>query len=87
MSKAKLNREYSCFQNGLQKAAASPAASIEQSERSGVKLVAACVKEGMWLEAHCLASLLPLKSVTNMDYRMHLRSQWILSPLEAGVTL
>ena len=40
--------------------------------------------EGMWLEAHSLASLLPLKSVTNLDYRIHLRSQLILTPLEAG---
>jgi hypothetical protein len=83
MSKAKLERGYSCFLNGLQK----PAASIEQCERSGIKLVAACMKEGMWLEAHYLASLLPIKSVANLDYRMHLRSQWILTPLEVGVTL
>ena len=79
MSKAKLEREYSCFLNGLQQ----PAASIEQSERNGIKLVAACMKEGMWLEAHDLASLLPLKAVTNLDYRMHLRRQRILTSLEA----
>jgi hypothetical protein len=86
MSKAKLERAYSCFLNDLQ-IQQKPAASIEQSERNGIKLVAACMKEGMWLQAHYLASLLPLKSVTNLDYRMHLRSQWILTPLEVGVTL
>jgi hypothetical protein len=47
-------------------------------------LVAACIKEGTCLESHYLASLLPLKSVTNLDYRIHLRSQRILTPLEAG---
>jgi len=84
--KAKLNRKYSCFLNELQKPTA--AASIQQAEAktesNGIKLVAACIKEGMWLEAHDLASLLPLKSVTNLDYRMHLRKQRILTPLKAG---
>jgi hypothetical protein len=37
----------------------------------------------MWLEAHDLASLLPLKAVANLDYRMHLRRQRILTSLEA----
>jgi hypothetical protein len=41
-------------------------------------------KKGMWLEAHFLASQLPLKSVTNLDYRMHLRRQRILTALEVG---
>ena len=85
MRKAKLNRELSCFLNELQKLAA---ASIQQTqtetESNGIKLVAACIKEGMWLEAHDLASHLPLKSVTNLEYRMHLRSQRILTPLQAG---
>jgi len=67
--KAKLNRKHSCFLNELQKPTA--AASIQQAEtkteRNGIKLVAACIKEGMWLETHDLASLLPLKSVTNLD--------------------
>ena len=71
--KAKLNREYSCFLNELQ---TPPAASIQQpqteTESNGIKLVVSCIKEGMWLESHLLASLLPLKSVTNLDYRMHL---------------
>ena len=84
MRKAKLNRELSCFLNELQKPAA---ASIQQTETetesNGIKLVAACINEGMWLEAHDLASLLPLKSVTNLDYRRHLLSQRILTPLEA----
>ncbi len=44
------------------------AASMEQLENDGIKLVAACMKEAMWLEAHDLASLLPLKAVTNLDY-------------------
>ena len=84
MRKTKLNSEYSTFLKELQQAAtgaataasgAATAASMHQTEASGVKLVAACIKEGMWLEAHDLASLLPLKSVTNLDYRIHLRSQ------------
>ena len=84
--KAKLNRELSCFLNELQKPAA---ASIQQTktetetESNGVKLVAACMKEGLWLEARDLASLLPLKAVANLDYRMHLRRQRILTSLEA----
>jgi len=81
-----LNRKYSCFLNELQKPTA--AASIQQAktktESNGIKLVAACIKEGMWLEAHDLASLLPLKCVTNLEYRMHLRKQRILTPLKAG---
>ena len=83
MSKAKLERAYSCFLNELQKPAP---ASMQQTETesNGIKLVVACIKEGMWLESHYLASLLPLKSVTNLDYRIHLRSQHILTPLEAG---
>ena len=85
MRKAKPNRKFSCFRNELQKPAA---ASIQQSETetesNGIKPVAACIKEGMWLESHLLASLLPLKAVTNLDYRIHLRSQRILTPLEAG---
>ena len=79
--KAKLNTEYAGFLTELQMPAAAP---IQQTERNGIKLVAACIKEGMWLESHYLASLLPLKSVTNLDYRIHLRSQRILTPLEAG---
>jgi hypothetical protein len=55
-----------------------------ETESNGIKLVAACIKEGMWLDSHLLASLLPLKSVTNLDYGMHLLRQWILNPLEAG---
>jgi hypothetical protein len=77
--KAKLNREYSCFLNELQ---TPPAASIQQpqteTESNGIKLVAACIKEDMWLEAHSLASML-LKPVTNLLLR-----QQILNPLEAG---
>ena len=84
MRKVKLNRKYSCFVGELQKPAA---ASIQQSETetesNGIKLVAACIKEGMWLEAHDLASLLPLKAVANLDYRMHLRRQRILTSLES----
>jgi hypothetical protein len=84
--KAKLNRKYSCFLNELQKPTA--AASIQhaetEKESNGIKMVAACIKEGMWLEAHDLESLLPLESVTNLDYRMHLRKQRILTPLKAG---
>ena len=78
---AKLNTEYAAFLTELQMPAAAP---IQQTERNGIKLVAACIKEGMWLESHCLASLQPLKSVTNLDYRIHLRSQRILTPLESG---
>jgi hypothetical protein len=82
--KVKRNRQYSCFLNELQKPAA---ASIQQTETetesNGVKLVAACMKEGMWLEARDLASLLPLKAVANLEYRMHLRRQRILTSLEA----
>ena len=81
LRKAKLNTEYAGFLTELQMPAAAP---IQQTERNGIKLVAACIKEGMWLESHYLASLLPLKSVTNLDYRIHLRSQRILTPLEAG---
>jgi hypothetical protein len=79
--KANLNAEYARFLTELQMPAA---ATIQQTERNGIKLVAACIKEGMWLESHYLASILPLKSVTNLDYRIHLRSQRILTPLEAG---
>ena len=79
MSKTKLNKEYACFLKDLHNAASS----IHQTERNGINLVAACMKEGMWLEAHDLASLLPLKAVTNLDYRMHLRRQRILTSLEA----
>ena len=78
MSKTKLNREYACFLKDLHNAASS----IQQAERNGINLVAACMKEGMWYESHSLASLLPLKPVTNLDYRMQLRSQRILIPLE-----
>ena len=81
LRKAKLNTEYAGFLTELQMPAA---AAIQQTERNGIKLVAACIKQGMWLESHYLASLLPLKSVTNLDYRIHLRSQRILTPLEAG---
>jgi len=87
LRKAKLNTEYAGFLTELQMPAAAP---IQQTERTGiswprlVKLAAACIKQGMWLESHYLASLLPLKSVTNLDYRIHLRSQRILTPLEAG---
>ena len=81
LRKAKLSVEYADFLRELQMPAAAP---IQQTERNGIKLVAACIKEGMWLESHYLASLLPLKSVTNLDYRIHLRSQRILTPLEAG---
>ncbi len=79
MRKAKLNREYSCFLNELQ---TPPAASIQQpqteTESNGIKLVAACIKVDMWLEAHSLASML-LKPVTKLLLR-----QRILNPLEAG---
>jgi hypothetical protein len=78
---AKLNTENAGFLTELQMPAAAP---IQETERNGIKLVAACIKEGMWLESHYLASLLPLKSVTNLEYRIHLRSQRILTPLEAG---
>ena len=79
--KAELNRKYADFLTELQMPAAAP---IQQTERNGIELVADCIEEGMWLESHYLASLLPLKSVTNLDYRIHLRSQHILTPLEAG---
>jgi hypothetical protein len=46
------------------------------------KFVAACIQECMWLEAPFLASLLPLEAVTNLDYRMHLQRQRILTALE-----
>jgi hypothetical protein len=82
LRKAKLNTEYASFLTELQQMPA--AAPIQQKERNGIKLVADCIKEGMWLESHYLASLLPLKSVTNLDYRIQLRSQWILTPLESG---
>ena len=81
LRKAKLDTEYVGFLTELQMSAAAP---IQQTEQNGIKLVAACIKEGMWLESHCLASLQPLKSVTNLDYRIHLRRQRILTPLEAG---
>ena len=81
LRKAKLNTEYAGFLTELQMPAAAP---MQQTERNGIKLVAACIKEGMWLESHYLASLLPLKYVTNLDYRIQLRSQRILTPLEAG---
>jgi hypothetical protein len=88
MRKAKPNKKFSIFLNELQKPAA---ASIQQSETetesNGIKPMAACIKEGMWLESHLLASLLPLKSVTNLDYRMLLLRRWILNPLEAGDAL
>jgi hypothetical protein len=74
MRKTKLNREYSCFLKELQNPAV---ASIQQTERNGIKLVAACIKEGMWQESYSLASILPLQS----DYRMHLLTQRILTPL------
>ena len=80
LSKTKLNREYSCFLKELQIPAV---ASIRQTERNGIKLVAACIKEGMWHESHSLALLLPLQAVTNLDYRMHLRTKRILTPLES----
>ena len=81
LRKAKLNTGYASFLTELQMPAAAP---IQQTERNGIKLVAACIKDGMWLESHYLASLLPLKPVMNLDYRIHLRSQRILTPLEAG---
>ncbi len=84
LRKAKLYTEYAGFLTELQMPAAAPIQQIQQTERNGIKLVAACIKEGMWLESHSLASLLPLKSVTNLDYRIHLRSQRILTPLETG---
>ncbi len=65
MRKAKLNTEYAGFLTELQMPAAAP---IQQTERNGITLVAASIKKGMCLESHCLASLLPLKSVTNLDY-------------------
>jgi hypothetical protein len=80
VSKAQLNSRCTRFLKELQKPTAT---SIQQTEKDGIKLVAACMKEGMWLEAHDLASLLPLKAVTNLDYRMHLRRQRILTSLEA----
>ena len=79
-SKAQLNSRCTRFLKELQKPTA---ASIQQAEKDGIKLVAACMKEGMWFEAHDLASLLPLKAVTNLDYRMNLRRQRILTSLEA----
>ena len=85
MRKSKLNRKFSCFLNELHKpAAASIQQAATETESNGIKLVVSCIKEGMWFESHLLASLLPLKSVTNLDYRMHLLRQWILHPLEAG---
>jgi hypothetical protein len=80
VSKAQLNSRCIRFLKELQKPTAE---SIQQTEKDGIKLVVACIKEGMWLEAHDLASLLPLKAVTNLDYRMHLRRQRILTSLEA----
>jgi len=85
VSKAKVNREYACFLQELQKPASAAASKqIQRTEIIGIKLVAACIKEGMWLEAHYLASQLPLKSVTSLEYREYLRRQRILTPLEAG---
>ena len=96
MRKTKLDSEYSTFLKAVFAAAtsatgaataatgAATAASMHQTETRGIKLVAACIKEGLWLEAHYLASLLPLTAVTSLDYRKHLRSQRILAPLEAG---
>ena len=55
MRKAKLNTEYAGFLTELQMPAAAP---IQQTERNGIQLVATCIKEGMWLEARDLASLL-----------------------------
>ena len=81
VNKAKLNRHFACCLNELQ----NPAKRLtHQTERNGVKLVAACIKEGMWLESHSLVSLLSLKSVTNLDYRVHLRTQRILNLLDVG---
>ncbi len=77
--------EYASFLTELQMPAAAPIQQTERvTEQNGIRLVADCIKEGMWLESHYLASLLPLKSVTNLDYRIQLRSQRILTPLEAG---
>ena len=47
MRKAKLNTEYAGFLTELQMPAAAP---IQQTERNGIKLVAACIKKGMCLE-------------------------------------
>ena len=80
VSKAQLNSRCTRFLKEVQKPTT---ASTQQTEKDGIKLVVACIKEGMWLEAHDLASLLPLKAVTNLDYRMHLRRQRILTSLEA----
>ena len=83
--KAKLNRECWCCLNELQKPAAASIQKTEtETESNGIKLVATCINDGMWLEAHDPALLLPIKSVTNLDYRMHLRRQRILTPLQAG---
>jgi hypothetical protein len=81
LRKAELNQKYADFLTDLQMPAAAP---IQQTERNGIELVADCIEEGMWLESHYLASLLPLKPVTNLDYQIQLRSQRILTPLEAG---
>jgi hypothetical protein len=81
VNKAKLNRQFACFLKELQNPAAS---SMPQTERNCVKLVAACIEEGMWLESHSLSSLLPLKAVTNLEYRVHLCTQRILNLLEVG---
>ncbi len=57
LRKAKLNTEYAGFLTEP----------IQHTERNGIKLVVACIKEGMWLDSHYLASLRPLKSVTSLD--------------------
>ena len=51
LRKAKLNTEYAGFLTELQMPAAAP---IQHTERNGITLVAACIKEGMWLESHSL---------------------------------
>ena len=48
LRKAKLNTEYAGFLTELQMPVAAP---IQQTERNGIKLVAACIKEDMWLES------------------------------------
>jgi hypothetical protein len=48
VSKAQLDSRCTRFLKELQKPTA---ASIQQTEKDGIKLVAACIKEGMWLEA------------------------------------
>ena len=55
LRKAKLNTEFAGFLTELQMTAAAP---IQQTEQNGIKLAAACIKEGMWLESHYVAALL-----------------------------